>query len=191
MVNQERLFSLVQVALLLHGERGLSSARRCTNALFGASLEDLRTMSAAEVAATFPGAGIVELSLSDANENSHQSDESANQRLSLTDVVMATRHCHKMILAKRPNFQPHVVEKIASSNAAKLISEGAVKINFVKMIDGDFRDFEDYMLRPQDGDDKSAWSLMTIAKKHQYILKWSESSRDTDDVENRSLETPI
>ena len=186
MVNQERLFSLVQVALLLHGERGLSSARRCTNALFGASLEDLRTMSAAEVAATFPGAGVVELSLSDAVNNENKR-ESVNRRLALTDVVIASRHCHKMILAKRPNFQPHVVEKIASSNAAKLISEGAVKINFVKMTDGDFRDFEDYMLRPQDGEDKSAWTLMTIAKKHQYIIKWNESSRDTDDVENRSL----
>ena len=179
------------MALLLHGERGLASARRCTNALFGASLADLRTMSAVEVAATFPGAGVVELALSDARDKNDR-NESLASRLSLTDVVMATRHCHKMILAKRPNFQPHVVEKIAMSNATKLIGEGAIKINFVKITDSDFRDFEEYMLRSEDDDDRSAWTLMTIAKKHQYILKWNgRHLLDKDCDVGHSMETPI
>ena len=213
------------MVLLLHGERGLTSARRCTKALFGgANLEDLKLLSAAEIASTFPGAGVVQISLnagsdadvildsvgkSDDNFDNERDDnvprqENTNSEIihsnntnadyndsisrqpkpTLVDVVLSTQHCQKMILAKRPNFKPHVVENIARTNAVKLIHEGAVKINFIKIVDEQFHDFHSCVMRTAEvrteGDvsyddvegEGEAWSLLTIAKKHQYIIKW-------------------
>ena len=106
------------------------------------------------------------------------------QKLTLVDLVLATRHCQRMILAKRPNFKPEIVENMAKTSVLRLISEGAVKINFDKMFDPDFHDFDSCVLTADCGDkgaaseSMSSWSLLTVAKKHQYIVKWVAESRE-------------
>jgi len=181
------------VVRLLHGQRGVDSAIRCTSALFGASTEDLKKLTAEEVVATFPGAGVVEIEMDrsgisgngivgDAvtNDGASLNEQHGNRNLTLVDLLLATQHCQKIILAKRPNWKPHVVENKAKTNVLKLISEGSVKINFVKMIDPEFRDFDGCVLTAggANSETMSSWSLMTISKKHQYVVKWVRQKCD-------------
>ena len=72
------------------------------------------------------------------------------------------------------------MENKAKTNVLKLISEGSVKINFVKMIDPEFRDFDGCVLTAggANSETMSSWSLMTISKKHQYVVKWVRQKCD-------------
>jgi len=140
------------VVLLLHGQKGLDSALRCTRALFGSSLEDLDKMSEREIQTAFPGAKIVGLKL--------------NSETTMSDLVQATGHCQQMILSKRPNTNNNTLDANSKFKSKKLILEGAVKLNFEKICDPTFSAFNTKIMS------NSQWSLLTISKKHHYIINW-------------------
>lgn len=144
-----------QVVLLLHGREGLESALRCTMVLFGSSLEHLKQLNKTEIESSFPGAGTVTLPL--------------NGNCSLKDLVLATHHCQKIIMSRKPNTQQVSVDFVANHRARDLIEAGAVKINFEKNCNPEKKLTEEFVIS------SCNWTLLTIAKKHNYIIYWQTS----------------